>query len=65
LTDKDPPYELVNEETGKHLGPFSTYLDAALARTIGVGGWARSPILNKKEFKAWIRSLDTKGRRRT
>jgi hypothetical protein len=56
MGDKNPPFHLINTATGKHLGPFSTFLDAALARTVGEGGWGGiAPILNKTEFEDWLR----------
>jgi hypothetical protein len=57
MGDSNPPYHLINSQTGKHLGPFSTYMDALLARTIGEGGWGGiAPILNKTEFTGWLRT---------
>jgi hypothetical protein len=57
LNDKNPPYHLINAATGQHIGPFSSYLDAMFARTIGEGGWARAAVMNRAEFDGWIAGL--------
>lgn len=57
LGDKNPPYHIVNDHSGQHLGPFSSHLDAALARHIADDiGWQRGRILNKNEFRAHLKS---------
>jgi hypothetical protein len=64
LQDNNPPYHLVNHQIGKHTGPFTTYLDAALARNIGGGGWEYGEIMNRHEFTQWLeRDSAAKGRR--
>jgi hypothetical protein len=50
----NPPYHLVNSVTSKHHGPFSTYLDAVLARYIGTVGWPQASIMDKDEFAAYL-----------
>jgi hypothetical protein len=50
----DPPYHLVNHTSGRHIGPFSTYLDAAMARQIGYAGWERGEIMNRQEFETHL-----------
>jgi hypothetical protein len=54
LTDNNPPYHIVNSRTGKHQGPFSSYLDACLARLIGGPGWDTGEIMNRFEFTAHL-----------
>lgn len=46
-----PPYHLINQATGKHLGPFSTYVDALLASQIAAPG-SRWLAMDKDEFEA-------------
>lgn len=56
----NPPYHLVNKSTWQHLGPFTTYLDAALCRTVAGGvGWGEAEIMNKTQFEnhlGWTRT---------
>jgi hypothetical protein len=55
LSDNNPPYHIVNVGTGQHCGPFSSYLDAALALSINSdGGWCHGRILNRDEFDAHL-----------
>jgi hypothetical protein len=49
-----PPYHLVNREIRLHIGPFSTYTDAVLARYIGEGSWKTAQICNREEFDVWL-----------
>lgn len=57
LNDNNPPYHIVNMGTGMHCGPFSSYLDCALALSINTdGGWCHGAILNKDEFDAHLAS---------
>lgn len=48
----DSPYYIINTHTGKHLGPFSTETDAALAKSIArvSSGWKNGKVLGRKEF---------------
>ena len=59
----DPPYYLINSVTGKHLGPFSTVLDAVFARTVDTydTGWLCAEVMNKAMFHEHLKEL---GRRR-
>ena len=46
---------MVNQKTGKHLSPFTTELDAALARTMSSSdGWQCGKTYNKKEFDDYL-----------
>lgn len=47
------PYHIVNAATGKHIGPFSTETDAALAKSITYdpdNGWRNGKVLGRNEF---------------
>lgn len=46
------PYHIVNAATGKHIGPFSTKTDAALARNMSDcnSGWRTGKVLGRNEF---------------
>ncbi len=62
LADHDPPYWLVQTPQcgGKHIGPFSSYLDVALASQVAAPGWRwgtlfdNAMIMNQTEFKAHL-----------
>ena len=47
--DGIPPFHLVNR-MNTHIGPFSGYSDALLARHIGEGIWKDAEILDKPAF---------------
>jgi hypothetical protein len=54
LNDNNPPYHLVLKvPPRKHCGPFSTYLDATLARTLSTVPelWE---VMNCEEFEAYL-----------
>lgn len=52
-TDGKPPFHLVNRRTGKHLGPFSTRIDALLATQLA--SWGDSwTAMDKTEFDAHL-----------
>lgn len=53
---KKGPYHIINSVTGRHIGPFTTDIDAALARSIGTEGWPNAKTLNKKEFDEYLES---------
>lgn len=48
------PYHLINSRNGKHLGPFSTETDVALARNVSTGGWETGIVMNREEFTEWL-----------
>lgn len=53
--NSNPPYHIVNVGTGKHVGPFSTRLDASLALSINTDGdWCHGRILDRDEFDAHL-----------
>ena len=52
-TDGTPPFHLVNR-MDVHIGPFSTYTDALLARQIGEGIWKDAKILDTDAFNAHL-----------
>lgn len=47
------PFHIVNSRTGKHLGPFTTELDAAMAKTLDVidSGWFDGKTMDREQFK--------------
>ena len=46
------PYHIVNALNGKHIGPFSTELDAMLAKQMTCNsGWSDGKILGRREFE--------------
>jgi hypothetical protein len=47
--DGQPPFHLVNR-MNTHIGPFSQYTDALLARSIGEGIWAAAEIMDNVAF---------------
>lgn len=47
--DGQPPFHLVNRMK-HHIGPFSTYTDAVLARSISEGIWRDAKIMDKAAF---------------
>lgn len=49
------PWHLVNDDLGRHIGPFSTASDAAMARHIGGGGWNTARILDTGAFEQHLR----------
>lgn len=57
--DGQPPFHLVNR-MDTHIGPFSTYTDALLARSIGEGIWAAAEILDNKAFDEHLEKLAKK-----
>lgn len=54
--DGAPPFHLVNR-MDKHIGPFSTYTDALLARTIGEGIWKDAAIMDNPTFDEHLDKL--------
>jgi hypothetical protein len=53
-TDSNAPYFLVRSHPWPpgHRGPFSSILDATIAREIASPAWRASRILSKAEFEA-------------
>lgn len=48
------PWHLVNQVTGKHCGPFSTELDAQMARSIATGSWHNAIAMDRETFDAHL-----------
>lgn len=63
--ERKPPFHIINRHSGKHLGPFSTEIDAALARSIDTMGlgWSNGDVLDRREFDNHLDRL-TDDRRR-
>lgn len=58
ISEYEGPYHVVNELTGKHLGPFTTKVDASLARAMSSSdSWARGRDYNKREFDEYLSSF--------
>jgi hypothetical protein len=47
----DGPFHIVNRLSGKHVGPFTTESDCALAKTIATPDWTTGIVMDKKQFK--------------
>ncbi|SKN58095.1 Uncharacterised protein [Mycobacteroides abscessus subsp. massiliense] len=45
------PFHIVNRLNGKHVGPFTTETDCALAKTIATPDWTTGIVMDKKQFK--------------
>jgi hypothetical protein len=59
-TNHRPSYwHIVNRLTGQHIGPFSTELDCALARSIAGPGWANGIDMNRKAFNKHLKQQQT------
>jgi hypothetical protein len=57
MDDEEPPYHLVQDPRfgGKHIGPFTTHLDAALALRVADYYWnLHATIMDKKQFDAHL-----------
>lgn len=48
--DVHPPFHLVSAVSGKHIGPFSTYTDALLARHIANPEFEAALVMDKDAF---------------
>ena len=49
--DGIPPFHLVSSMSGKHVGPFSAYTDALLARHIAGPEFARAEVMDNTAFE--------------
>lgn len=56
------PYHAINIVTGKHMGPFSSEIDSALARSMGTDGWRRGKDMGANEFQAWLDRPEPNGK---
>lgn len=45
------PFHIVNRLSGKHIGPFTTETDCALAKTMATPDWITGIVMDKKQFK--------------
>lgn len=51
------PFHIINKFTKKFAGPFTTDLDARMAKTIATeDGWLRGEVLDKVTFDIWLKS---------
>jgi hypothetical protein len=58
MSEYEGPYHVVNSGTHKHLGPFTTEVDAALARSMSSeNGWQTGRTYNKREFNEYLASF--------
>ncbi len=57
-SDGDAPYHLVQVKpwSGQHIGPFTTYTDALLAREIGSASWINAQVMSNMEFRAHLKA---------
>ncbi len=48
---------MVSRITGKHVGPFSTELDASMARAIATSDWSTGVAMDREGFDAHLADL--------
>jgi hypothetical protein len=60
LDELATPHYLVDYESHRHIGPFSTRMDACLAMGLSPHDFA---VLSEREFHAWELHVDLAGRR--
>ncbi len=50
IPDPNGSWHIVSDITGKHIGPFTTELDCAFARSIATREWSTGIVMDRSRF---------------